>query len=228
MRFHPRKRDLLRHAESVTDGGMPISMEAQRHITKCPKCRAEVDAMQNTLRFVAQTPELEPSEALTAQILNAARGEQHAFEKRRRSIKAAARLVQGLACATGVVVVAAISFQAAIAGEEPEAANMRSTQSGHATQRIVPEAEHSSPEAIRRVSSEYQELAAVLDSPANERQSLEEWKHRREALALNSDLAEALAALQRNPGCIRANQLATASLQRQVDALKSLYVERTL
>jgi hypothetical protein len=45
-------------------------------------------------------------------------------------------------------------------------------------------------------------------------------------LALHADRTAALAALKRNPGCARASRLVTANLEREAQALRTLYVEQ--
>jgi len=227
MRFHPRKRDLFRHAEAMADGGMPINMEAQRHIASCTKCRETVNAIRESLAFCTDARPLEPSEALTSQILAAAREERANVHAPRRLRHVVGTWAQGMTGFITVCILAGITFQ--LAATEPRE-NQQASALAQPRVDAPPSmmAEGITPEAIRRASSDFHELAAVLETPAADRQSIDEWRHRRTAMALNSDLSEALAALQRNPGCIRASQLATASLQRQVDTLKSLYVERTL
>jgi hypothetical protein len=72
-------------------------------------------------------------------------------------------------------------------------------------------------------------LAAAVGSRPSVPRNLREWQQTRAVLALDADLAAARAALQRNPGCERASRVVNSNIQRQAQALKTLYyVERSL
>jgi hypothetical protein len=110
---------------------------------------------------------------------------------------------------------------------------LASPQSGHAggiaeeTSRKI--ARIPSPEEIHKTAVEVSTLAEAVGSRGDTvRLSLEERQHRRTVLALDADLSAALVALRENPGCRRAGDLVNANLQRQAQALKKLYVERSL
>ena len=85
-----------------------------------------------------------------------------------------------------------------------------------------------SPEDIRKANAEIETFATALRERPSGQLSVREWTQRRAALALSVEYAEALAALERNPGCLRASTLAESNVQRRAATLRSLYVEQSL
>ncbi len=183
----------------------------------------EVEAIRASLEFVAQAPEVEASEELTAGILLSAQTARRAADARRQRRDAAATLVKSLASAAGIVVVASLYFGAAL----------DTSGDGVPTPQAVSPAKwvaDSGPslEAIRKTVTDLQTLAAAVNAPSNKPATLWEREHRRAVHVLDGDIAAALAALERNPGCTRAANLVNANLERQADTLRTLYIERSL
>ena len=83
-------------------------------------------------------------------------------------------------------------------------------------------------ESLSKTVDEVQTLAAAVRAGHGKAPSPEEWVHRRVVSAMDADIAAAVAALERNPGNVRASHIVHANLERQAQALRSLYVERTL
>ena len=67
-----------------------------------------------------------------------------------------------------------------------------------------------------------------MSVPSKQPPTLNELEHRRTASAISADIEAARAALARNPGCDRARRVVESNLQRQAQALKAVYVERSL
>lgn len=223
MRPHPGRSELFAYAEQLAAANPAIPAETARHVARCPACAAEVQRIRASLVFLESAPELTPSEEQTAQILAAARAERRVGGKASAAaVRFIVRTAKGLACAAAVLIMGAVSFRAVLTEQSAaHAASARTVLARPAVDNAP------SPETIRKVSSDIRELATVLQE-GNRPQSPAEWRSRRIALAVRADLAEASSALERNPGCERARRLITVNLARQADALKALYVERTL
>ena len=223
MRLHPSRRNLFFFAESKRDG-RPISAAMARHVAACDRCSREVAAMERSLSFVSGAPRPEPSAALTASILSAARDERQALRRRKAGREAAAGFCRGLAFAAGM---AAMSLGAVhFALMEPVERPVRAAQFAPASGQT--DTAPASPEALRKATLEIGELTAALDEPPAAPATPTERKHRRAATMLSDDLSLAMSALERNPGCARASRLVDSSLKRQANTLKQLYVERAL
>ena len=218
---HPSGQELLAYAENLVDGGAPISAKTAKHITACPPCTAEVEAMRASLEYAASSRDIEPSSEFTAQLLLAAQKERGALG-RHPARRAAVAAVKGLACAAGIVLVTALCFSVAlnsatVAAESLAAApGVRNVDTGP------------SPEAIRKATAEIQTLMAAVSTPSRRPQSPWEIAQRRTVSALGADIEAARAALERNPGCVRASRMVGANLERLPETLKALYVERSL
>ena len=224
MKRHPARYELFAYAESLVGQGAPVSARTAGHVVRCRACMEEVGAMRASLEFVAQAPEINPSEELAATILMSAQVARRAAMARRQRWETLVTAVKGLACAAGVVVVAAVYFSMALtagAGEVSVAYPAALTMS---MARTAPAGD----DAMSRIAEEVRTLASAVNTPSKTPPSIWEREHRRTVVALERDIAAALAALERNPGCTRAANLVTANLQRQADALRTLYIERSL
>ena len=221
MKHHPRKYELLGYAETLVDNRAAIPAHLAAHIAACPACQAEVAAIRASLELARKVPDLEPSNDLTVQILIAAQKARRSSGQRRSGRAAARTLVKGLAYAAGVILVGAVCFSAALNTTSPKAGIQ-----GALPQQMADTA--LSPEAIRKATSDIQTLVSAVSLPSKTPPSPWEVKQRREVHALNTDIEAARAALERNPGCDRATHMVDTNLQRQVQTLRTLYVERNL
>ena len=177
--------------------------------------------MRDSLHFVARAPELEASEDLTAQIMMRARSVRHDRATRQRRWSAVGSLVRGFACAAGILVVAGLYFGAAL--ESDAALGMKTGPAVKRMADVVP-----SVEAVRKAAEEVRTLEAAVSNPSKKPQTLWERERRRVVRVLDADIAAALAALERNPGCTRATNLVSSNVQRQAETLRTLYIERSL
>ncbi len=220
MLGHPSKLELLAYAEGLVDGH-GISTATARHVAKCTVCAKEVAGIRTSMEFAASADALSPTDDLTSQILVAARSERRV--QRRARGRTPLIMLKGLAYAAGIVLFSTFYFSHALGGAP---AATHETQVA-VRQRTV--ATGPSPEEIRKATSEIHTLAAAVGSRTRAPRNLREWQQTRAVLALDEDLAAARAALQRNPGCELANRIVNSNIQRQAQALKTLYyVERSL
>ena len=182
---------------------------------------AEVQRMRASFEVLRRSGELEPSNDFTTRVLVAARQERTALEVRRVRRPRIRPLLKGLAYAAGVLVVAVAGFKTALnTGSHVPSSYTRGTD--RVADAML------SPDAIRKASAEVQALAAAVQAPAAKRFSPVEIERRRAVQALNTDIEAARAALQRNPGCLRASRVMDSNLQRQAQTLRALYLESSL
>ncbi len=224
MQWHPRQNDLFEYTEGLVDGRATISAKIGRHVARCAACRENVAAIRQNLVMAQTAPALEPTAEFTANLLNAARNERILQCKASRHPLASMwALGKGSAYAATALLVAALSFHSALGTQSAatpvivrDAPEMRVVASGP------------SPEEIRKATADVKLLTAAVARRQQSQVSLAAWQHLRAANALNADYSAALAALERNPGCVRALDLVRTSPVRQVQTLKRLYVEREL
>ncbi|MCP4641971.1 MAG: hypothetical protein GY851_16130 [bacterium] len=221
MRLHPSRQDLMAHAEAL-EGGHRISAEMARHLSHCATCTADVEGMRQSLQFVASAPALEPRSQLTNQILAAARSERRAERRAHSRVKNVVVVAKGLAFAAGLVIVSTMSFRTALGDSSRAGANVFEAVA------VDNVGDSASQDALLKAASEVRTFAAAVGAREFKPSSVEEWCYARTVLAVNADLTAVRAALQLNPDSERANQLMSANLHRQAQALKTLYVERSL
>jgi anti-sigma factor RsiW len=220
MKRHPGKHELMAYAESLVDKGATVSAAIGGHLAGCAACQAEAEVMRRSLAFVRQAPDLEPSSEFTARLLLAAQAERQA-QQRRAARPVTLPLLKGLAYAAAVVLVSALCFGAAlgVTSSKPDAQPLVAK---HVADSGL------SPEAILKAKAEIQTLAEAVNVPSRKPPSVWELERRRAVHALKDDIEAAQAALERNPGCLRASRVVDANLQRQAQALRALYLERSL
>lgn len=218
MLGHPSRPELLAYAEGLVDG-RGISTATARHVASCPVCAREVSAIRSSIEFTASARQLDPAEDSISRILIAARSERQATRRARG--RTPMLVLKGLAYAAGVAVVSAVVFQVAL--RDPSA-NAISLSAG--ASRAVTTAE--SAEELRRAAEQIETLTAAVGSRSDAPRSYRVWQQAREVLALDAELSAARAALEQNPASERASRIVSTNIKRQADALKNLYVERSL
>lgn len=223
MGRHPGKIELMTYAESLAGKGGALSVKTGRHIGSCKACQAEAEGMRASLEFIHSAPDLEPTADFTNQLLLAAHNERQQLQ-RRSGRQALMAVGKGLSYAAGILIVGALCFGAALSGRATASAGMHESivSTGAQPDAVV------SPEVLRKAAAEVQTLAAALNFQPKTPPSMWELEHRRAVQALGADIEAARAALERNPGCVRASRMIDTHLQRQAQALKALYVERSL
>lgn len=219
MKRHPAKNELMLYAESLV-ARRPISAKIGGHVTACRQCTAEVEAIKKSLAFLREAPQCEPSAEFTRRLLLAARNER-TVQRNRRRVSPFRQIARAFAFSAALGIVCIISYGIALSSLTAQNTNTISVSAAASAPAI-------SPDAIRKAAAEIQVLISALSLPSDNPPSLSELEQRRTVQALHKDLQAAEAALERNPGCDRANKLVDQNLQRQAQALKALYVERSL
>lgn len=222
MMRHPARHELASYAESLADH-RPLAAAVATHVAACAQCAAEVKAIRASFEFTAALPELEPSTELTTRILLQARAKR-SEGARQRGVGASPLwfALRATTCTVGIAVVAFFSFGAFLS--LPATGGKASA----AARGADPVAAAASQEALRQAVEQVKALSTAV-TPANGTPGdARELERRRAAQAMAEDIAAAKRALDRNPYCLRAADLFQASLQRQAETLRQLYIERSL
>lgn len=216
-RRHLSRQALMAHAESLTDAGKPVDAAYAAHIAGCAACAAEVQSIRRSLEIIRRAPRLEPSPDLAAQILVRARSERHnpqAAECHRKPI----HLAMAWAMAAGLILVAGLGVYGHGA-PVPERKPLLVSSTG-------PSASSADAEHWTKTVTEVRSLAAAVRTPIQA--TPREIAQRRAVQAMDKDIAAALVALERNPGCARASRIVQSNLERQNQTLRNLYAARNL
>jgi hypothetical protein len=223
---HPPRQELVAFAESLVDRSSSVSAFLAAHVSSCPRCTAEVRAIRASLEFTASAAAPEPSGDLARQILAGAREARlQTPETGRRHPSLAGVLFRAAVYVTATAALAVLTFGMAVNtgnGGAPSRAALRPAPQAAQSPETV------SPEAIRRKTGAIEQLAAAVSRTDSPPRTLREWERRRAVEGVSQDLSAALAARERNPGCARANEMVRTHLDRQVNGLRDLFVERTL
>ena len=224
---HPPRQELVAYAESLVDRSTAVSAFLAAHINSCPRCTAEVHAIRASLEFTASAPEPEPSGDLARQILAGAREARlrTAEPRRHRHPSLAGSLFRAAVYTTVTAALAVLTFGMA-AGTGNTGSPARPALSP--APQVAQTADTASPESFRRKTGAIERLSAAVARTDSGPRTLREWERRRTVEGVSQDLRAALAALERNPGCARADEMLRTHLDRQVNGLRDLFVERTL
>jgi len=215
---------LLAYAENLLDRREAIDRSMAAHVHACPACKAEVEAIQASLAFVATAGDLEPAAELTARILMAGQVSRGELRRESTPLKLAWKAAQAGACAAAILAIAGLTFSAFLDSSEGEAA-------GSAFDRPVPTQATSgrSPEAIRQaameVAAEVRTLSAAVSGKHDAAPSPETLEEMRVVQSRDADIAAAVSALERNPNSVRATHVVHATLKQQAESLRNIYVE---
>lgn len=225
---HPARAQLVAHAESLVDGGVPVSAAVAAHLAECPRCASELAAIRRSLEITASATAQDPNRDLAGAILREARSVRHALppDTRRRGPASLCRaLFRGLAYTTLTAALAVAVYSAALRETSAQSAAARTGRA--AALAAAPAAAPIRAEDLRRKASDLARMAASLTRAAAPKSPQE--RERLRALAgVSRDLDAALAALERNPGCPRATELVRNQLGRQEQSLRDVFIERTL
>lgn len=218
---HPAKHELFALAEHAVGRRDPVSVRTAGHVARCKACAAHVAAMRSSLGFVAEAPALEVSADFARDMRRTLVEERQAPQRRRNGHRSLAALCKGMAYAAALAVLTTVIYSAALGSGTP-------AQTGPEPATAQATAVWPSMDVMRKTVAEIETLASAINRPSQNPPSLLERARRRSVLALNDDIEMAAAALERNPGCLRARYLINANLQRQAQTLRALYVERPL
>lgn len=223
MRRHPARRVLVAYAETLVDSRAPVSAAIASHLSRCNACASELNSIRASLEFATSAKPLEPSTDLTAQIFIDANRERTKEKQSSKHVSAFRLAYRGLAYASALVIITTFYFGTALQQNYTNTETTSAKGSGQNQTNTAP-----SIEAVHKIIGEIRTLSAAVQFAPGEKQTPLEQEQRRTVNAMDEDITAALEALERNPGSIQANHTILASLQRQAETLRALYVERTL
>jgi hypothetical protein len=215
---------MLEYAESLVDG-TPTPVRVAGVIASDHDAAQELRAMRTALELVAKAPELEPSEDLTRTILLQARKMREPSRQRTmRYISAWRGLVHAAAFTVLIFSAALVVFGVSLrTPSTPGTASIATAPPAPPAAADAPQ-----PTDIGRTADEVQALSAAVRAANSRVHSPERAQHLRNAVAADSDLAAALAALDKNPGSARATHIIYKSLQQQAESLREFYLDRSM
>jgi hypothetical protein len=214
---------MMAHAENLADGRGTISAKIAGHIAACDVCATELHRIQSTLNLLAKAPELMLSRRLTAHILIAAQRERALTRSRSSRRKTAVALLKGLSYAACLAITIGLYFETILNPQLPETVTQAAPTASTQVEMAM-----SSPQALRKATTEVHILAEALNGRPENPEDVQALRYRRAAIILAADIQAGQAALERNPNCIRASRMVNSNLERQAQTLKALYVERSL
>jgi hypothetical protein len=223
---HPPRQELVAFAESQVDRSSLVSAFLAAHVNSCPRCTAEVRAIRASLEFASSASAPEPSGDLARQILAGAREVRlQAPEPGRKHPSLALSIIRATVYVTATAALAVLTFGMAVNVGDNSTPSRPAFQSAP---QVAQSPGTVSPESIRRKTGAIERLAAAVSRADSPPRTLREWERRRAVEGVSQDLSAAMAALERNPGCVRADEMVRTHLDRQVSGLRDLFVERTL
>ena len=217
---HPTQSQLVDFTESLVDRQASVSAVLAAHIAACPRCAHEIKRMRTSLELAELSSPPNPSGVLTQEIVIRARAE---LSRRSRPKRGALvfRTLQYALCAVAVSVLALYSFSTAL--------NDASVRSGTGLSSVSLPSSHqpANPGEVLQRTATVEALSSSLSIRNEFADSPRKTEYRRALELLDYDLKAARNALQRNPGNTRANQVLVMSLERQLEGLRDLYLDRS-
>ncbi len=218
---HPTQRQLVQFAESLVDRHAAVSALLATHVSNCPACAREVKRIRASFELAALARSPEPSRELTQRIIKRARQERvRRTQQPDASPSRWPRWFQIAVCLLAVTALAYVSFSTALS-------NATDDGPPPSLNAAVPESPFTV-NGLKQQTENVQALASAVSLPHELSSSPAAARHRRALESLNEDMSAALAALERNPGSPRANQVMETSVARQLEGLRNLYLDRTL
>lgn len=216
---HPSAAELMDHAENLCNQHGTLSASVGGHVAGCEKCRIEVDRICGTLGVVQEVEGLDPSREFRAGLLLAARSQMQESSVMLPVYIRLPRYIRTFSVAACLLVASGLAFWTY--GNTPEL-----TISQDGTKEM--NASLFTLESLRAPSPEEKLLTEAVMSSMRRPVSAWDKAQQRAIRTLGEDIAEALAALERNPACRRASELVSTNRQHLKTALKTFYMERSL
>ena len=130
-------------------------------------------------------------------------------------------IAQIAACLVAALALAYFSFTTALNDLSPERKPVFHASSSENNPTLVNS-------ILKKENASLQALASAMALRNSTPASPYEQDRHRFINALDADLSAARTALERNPGCVRANQVMLTSVKRQLEGLRSLYLDHKL
>ncbi len=218
---HPTQRQLVAFAESLVDNRRAVSALLAAHVSECSACAREVKKIRASFEVAALAQLPEPSGDLTHRILVRAQEAQVKHVEKSTAAVVCTRLLQGVTCIAASVALAFVAYSAALRSVAPEMTPVPAYAAADT-------GAHAASDTNDMKRDNVQAFATAVSSQQERVVSPYEYGHWRALESLNRDLDAARAALERNPGCLRANQVMRQSMAQQLEGLRDLYLDRKL
>ncbi len=215
-RQHPERGALFEYAEQIEAGqGAAFGAEVGAHLRECAICSTEVRNIRRSLALTESVKTLEPTNALQASVILAMKSQR--LEDRRRATR---RALKTAALAAGFVLLLGASLRTTDGPARSGVVRLGPEASLGGTPMAI--------ETLRQRSPEESLLEPALNASYWHPENRWEKSQQRALAAMDDDIDEALAALQSNPGLVRAGAAIHSSRELKRETLKTLYAQRSL
>jgi len=221
---HPTRTQLITYAEALVDGRGPIFSGIARHLTQCPQCSAEVEAICSSLRFLNATPKIDPPKELTLEILKRAREQKKKMQQNTLPVKKHSRVLV-VSCVSIWLMVGyilfGISYNPSLFDNTTSKMNVPVLMASPKIQVPVENKQE------KDVWHEIELLGSAL-SPVFRNNTGYFSRQLRSVSIIDRELESAQTALRKNPNCPRANEILQKGVRQKAELLRQIYLERVL
>ncbi len=221
---HPTRTQLITYAEALVDGRGPIFSGIARHLTQCPQCSAEVDAICASLRFLNSAPKIEPPKELTLEILKRAREQKNKIKQTKIPIKKHSHMLIAV-CVSIWLIIGYVLFGVSY---KPLLHENSMSRPDIPIQIASPKIQEPSNKTEEKdVWNEIELLGSAL-SPIFRNNTGYLSRQLRSVSIIDRELESAHTALRKNPTCSRANEILQKGVRQKAELLRQIYLERVL
>jgi len=221
---HPTRTQLITYAEALVDGRGPIFSGIARHLTQCPQCSAEVEAICSSLRFLNSAPKIEPPKELALEILKRAREQKKKMEQNTLPVKKHSRVLV-VVCVSTWLMVGYILFGVSY---NPTLFDNTTGKMSITVQMASPKMQTPVEKSMEKdVWHEIELLGSAL-SPVFRNNTGYFSRQLRSVSIIDRELESAQTALRKNPNCPRANEILQKGVRQKAELLRQIYLERVL
>ncbi len=221
---HPTRTQLITYAEAFVDGRGPIFSGIARHLTECPQCSAEVEAICSSLRFLNSAPKIDPPKELTLEILKKVREQKKKIEQNSIPVKKHSKLLVAVCVSIWLIIgyiLFGVSYNPSLYKNTSGSSNI-SVQM--ASSEVQPTGEKNKENDVWH---EIELLGSAL-SPVFRNSPGYSSRQLRSVAIIDRELESAQSALRKNPTCPRANEILQKGVRQKAELLRQIYLERVL
>lgn len=221
---HPTRTQLITYAEALVDGRGPIFSGIARHLTQCPQCSAEVEAICSSLRFLNSAPKIEPPKELALEILKRAREQKKKMEQNTLPVKKHSRALVAV-CVSIWLMTGYLLFGVSY---KPSLFDNTTGKMSIPVQMASPKIQAPVEKSLEKdVWHEIELLGSAL-SPVFRNNTGYFSRQLRSVSIIDRELESAQTALRKNPNCPRANEILQKGVRQKAELLRQIYLERML
>lgn len=213
---HPTRENLFEYAEQLDSNQPPLATPITTHLRHCTRCAAEVESMRRSLTVTKLARRsIEPTIALEASTILGMKTQwlAHRRQMRRHLIKSSA------AAALFMTIMSASLATSNTPGDNGISKTYR--RSGQLPPAV-------SYDTLTRQSAEERLLEPAIHQSNWQPATHWEQSQRRALEMLDTEINEALAAIQSNPALVRAGTVVNTNRETKRQTLKLLYAQRDL